>query len=94
MHDAMQNISGMSQETSNQHKDISIVWQTWDGNDTFDIIKYLSQRNPFKDTPSIFNIANGTSAQEGMNVKGQETSEKTLWQRWSESGDDYTCPSC
>ena len=68
MSDAMQKFIGVSYETSEQHKDISKVRQARDVNDTLNLISYLAQRDPFVENPSLFNIANGVTAQERVNV--------------------------
>ena len=70
MNDAMQKFTGVSYETSDQHKDISNARQARNVNDTLNLISYLAQRDPFVEYPSLFNVANGMTAQEGVNVDG------------------------
>jgi hypothetical protein len=59
---AMQEFSGVSYETSEQHKDISSARITRDVNDTYKMVAYLSSRNPFTDTLDIYNLATGVTA--------------------------------
>ena len=55
---------GVSYETSDQHKDVSAARQAPDVSDTVDLIDYLNERDPFVQNDSLFNIANGMTAQE------------------------------
>ena len=43
----MQKFSGVSYETSDQHKDVSAARQARDVSDTVDLIDYLNERDPF-----------------------------------------------
>ena len=48
-------------------------------NDTLNLINYLAQRDPFVENPSLFNIANGMTAQKGVNVdRSKEIGEDIL----------------
>ena len=79
MNDAMQKFTGVSYETSDQHKDMSKARQARDVNDTLNLISYLAQRDPFVENPSLFNIANGMTAQKGVNVdRSREIGEDIL----------------
>ena len=79
MNDAMQKFTGVSYETSDQHKDMSKARQARDANDTLNLISYLAQRDPFVENPSLFNIANGMTAQKGVNVdRSREIGEDIL----------------
>ena len=79
MSDAMQKFTGVSYETSDQHKDISKARQARDVNDTLNLISYLAQRDPFVENPSLFNIANGMMAQGRVNVdRSREIGEDIL----------------
>ena len=66
INDAMQKFSGVSYETSDQHKDISKARQTRDVSDTLELISYLKEGDPFTQNNSLVNIANGMTAQEGQ----------------------------
>ena len=61
--------SGVSYETSDQHKVVSAGRQARDVSDTVDLIGYLNERDPFVQNDSLFNIANGMTAQEIVNVE-------------------------
>ncbi|PIK60573.1 hypothetical protein BSL78_02509 [Apostichopus japonicus] len=77
--EAMQKLSGVSYETSDQHKDTSAARQARDVSDTLQLIIYLTERSPFAEKESLFNIANGMTAQEGVNVeRSREVGEKIL----------------
>ena len=79
MSDAMQKFTGVSYETSDQHKAISKARQAIYVNDTLNLISYLAQRDPFVENPSLFNIANGMTAQEGVHVdRSREIGEDIL----------------
>ena len=55
----MQKFSGVSYETSDQHKDVSAAKQALDVCDTVDLIDYLNERDPFVQNDSLSNVANG-----------------------------------
>ncbi|PIK60313.1 hypothetical protein BSL78_02744 [Apostichopus japonicus] len=77
--EAMQKLSGVSYETSDQHKDTSAARQARDVSDTLQLITYLTEKSPFAEKESLFNIANGMTAQEGVNVeRSREVGEKIL----------------
>ena len=64
INNAMQSFTGVSYETSDQHKDLSKARQTRDVSDTLALVTYLN--------PSLHNIANGMTAHFG--VYGRESS--------------------
>ena len=75
----MQKCSGVSYETSDHHKDVSTARQARDASDTVDLIDYLNERDPFVQNDSLYNIANGMTAQERVNVeKAREIGVKIL----------------
>ena len=45
INDTMQTFSGVSYETSDQHKDVSAARQARDVSDTVDLIDYLNERD-------------------------------------------------
>ena len=69
INETMQKFIGVSYETSDQHKDVSAARQARDVSDTVDLIDYLNERDPFVQNDSLFNIANGMTAQERVNVE-------------------------
>lgn len=95
INEAMQKLSGISFETSDQHKDLSKARQARDVNDTLDLISYLRERDPFARDPSLFNIANGMTAQEGVNVERSRTvGEKILASMVGKSVEEFTFRKC
>ena len=69
INETMQMFSGVSYETSDQQKVVSAGRQARDVSDTVDLIGYLNERDPFVQNDSLFNIANGMTAQEIVNVE-------------------------
>ena len=69
INETMQKFSGVSYETSDQHKCVSAARQARDVSDTVDLIDYLNERDPFVQNDSLFDIANGMTAQERVNVE-------------------------
>ena len=65
----MQSSSGVSYETSDQQKDLSMARQTRDVSDTLALFTYHKEKDPFTENPSLHNIANGMTAQQGVNVE-------------------------
>lgn len=59
MNEAMQSITGISYETSEQHKDSSISRQKRDASDTIDLINYFKVRDPFTESEFLCSISNG-----------------------------------
>ena len=56
-------------KVSYQHKDVSAARQARDVSDTVDLIDDFNERDPFVQSDSLFNIANGMTAQERVNVE-------------------------
>ena len=69
INETMQKFSGVSYETSDQLNDVSAARQARYVSDTVDLIDYLNERDPFVQNDSLFNIANGMTAQERVNVE-------------------------
>ena len=55
--------NGVSYETSDQHTDVSAARRAQYDSDTVDLMDYLNERDPFVQNYSLFNIANGMTAQ-------------------------------
>ena len=68
INETMQTFSGVSYETSDQHKDVSAAKQARDVSDTVDLIDYLNERDPFVQNDSLSNVANGMTAQERAKI--------------------------
>ena len=87
----MQKFSSVSYETSDQHNDVSAARQARDVSDTVDLIDYLNERDPFGQNDSLFNIANGMTAQERVNVeKAREIGVKIVESMAGKSTDEFT----
>ena len=65
---ALQKLSGVSYQTSEQHNDISASKQTWYVNNTLKIIDHMSERNPLSESDALDNIGTGLTDQPGVNV--------------------------
>ena len=79
----------MKPETST--KDVLEARQARDVSDTVDLIDYLNERDPFLHNDSLFNIANGITAQERVNVeKAREIGVKIVESMAGKSTDEFT----
>jgi hypothetical protein len=91
INESMQIFSGTSFETSEQHKEISSSRQERDCSDTIDLITYLKDRDPFVARSSLFNIANGMAARDGVNVdRAKAIGEEILTSMVGKSVDEFT----
>ena len=91
INETRQTFSGVSYETSDQHKDVSAARQARDVSDTVDLIDYLNERDPFVQNDSLFNIANGMTAQERVNVgKAREIGVNIVESMAGKSTDEFT----
>ena len=70
---------------------VSAARQARDVSDTVDLIHYLNERDPFVQNDSLFNIANGTTAQERVNVeKASLIGVKIVESMAGKSTDEFT----
>lgn len=84
---SMQKLTGVFFETSNQHKDASHTRQARDSNDTFKLIYYLQDRDPFtQSSSSLASIATGITAKDGVNVD----QAKYIWKFILDSMDEQS----
>ena len=91
INETMQKFSGVSYETSDQHNDVSAARQARDVSDTVHLIDYLNGRDPLVQNDSLFNIANGMTAQERVNVeKAREIGVKIVESMAGKSTDEFT----
>ena len=91
INETMQKFRGVSHETSDQQKYVSAARQARDVSDTVDLIDYLNERDPFVQNDSLFNIANGMTAQERVNVeKAREIGVKIVESMVGKSTDEFT----
>ena len=91
INETMQTFSGVSYETSDQHKDVSAARQARDVSDTVDLFDYLNEKDPFVQNDSLFNIANGMTAKERVNVeKAREIGVEIVESMAGKSTDEFT----
>ena len=62
VNDAMQELTGITYETSEQHKEIGKVRQERDVTDTLKLLSNLKDKNPFSDDLTVRSIAHGVVA--------------------------------
>ena len=78
-------------ETSDQHKEMSVARQARDVSDTLDLISCFRERDPFVHNSSLFNIANGMTAQEAVNVeKAKEIGDSIIASMVGEPVEEFT----
>ena len=65
---AMQELTGVNYNTGEQNKDMTKARQLRDWKDTMIVLKYLQERNPFSNDPSLRSIATGVHALSTVNV--------------------------
>ena len=65
---AMQELTGVNYNTGEQNKDMTKARQLRDRKDTMIVLKYLQERNPFSNDPSLRSIATGVHAHSTVNV--------------------------
>lgn len=76
---AMQNLTDIVNNTSEQHKEATKARQERDHRDAQEIITFLSLRNPFSADPSLRSITTGIVAEDNVNAdKAKEVGEKIL----------------
>ena len=68
INNAMQKTSGVSYETSDQHKDVTKARQLRDVRDTLDLINFLRESDLFVQNNILINIANGMTAESIVNA--------------------------
>ena len=91
INDAMQKFIGISYETNHQHKEVFKARQITDIKDTLALIRYLKERDPFTQNAFLFNIANGVTALENVDVdSAQVIGNNILKSMVDKSVEDYT----
>ena len=79
VNNAMQQLTGVQYNTSEQHRDLSMVRQRKDITDSCELLEFLESRNPFSDICSLRSIATGINAVISVNVgTAKDVGEKTL----------------
>ena len=88
---AMQELTGVHKATSEQNQEVTKSRMARDWKDTFVIVHYLMDRNPFECGENLNNIANGMHAQATVNAdKALEIGSRILNQMDGISPADYT----
>ncbi|KAG1650842.1 hypothetical protein GQR58_027696 [Nymphon striatum] len=76
---AMQQLTGVNYNTSEQHKDVTKSRQEKDMTDTCELLEFLEPRNPFSDNKSLRNIATGVNADDRVNAdNARDVGDKIL----------------
>ena len=70
---AMQELTGVNYDTSEQNKDMTKARQARDWKDTHTILSYFHENNPFTSNNSLRDISTGVHAQSAVNVDKAES---------------------
>ncbi len=91
INEAMQNFTGVSYQTSDQHKDTSFAQQNREISETLDLIIFLIDHDPFAENENLFNISNGMMAHPRVDVdNSKEIGEHIIQMMVGKSTDDFT----
>ncbi|KAK3744094.1 hypothetical protein QZH41_005421, partial [Actinostola sp. cb2023] len=91
VNNAMQGLTGVNYQTSEQHKDASSTRQERDFKDTNDMIGYLFSRSPFSTDPSLRCISTGVMAEDNVNAdKAKDVGENILTSMKSKHVHEHT----
>ena len=89
--EAMQNVTGVSYQTRDQHKDTSIARQNRDVSDTLDLMNYFTDHIPFTENNNLFSISNGITAHPWVDLdNSKEKGEHIIQMMVGKSADDFT----
>ncbi|KAG1687728.1 hypothetical protein GQR58_008303 [Nymphon striatum] len=99
VNNAMQQLTGVNYNTSEQHKDVTKSRQEKDMTDTCELLEFLEPRNPFSDNKSLRNIATGVNADDRVNAdNARDVGDKILTSMVDKHVLEYTFkktkPSC
>ena len=72
VNNAMQQLTDVQYNTSEQHKDLTTARQGKDMRDSCELLEFLESRNPFSDNCSLRSIATGTNAVISVDVDTAE----------------------
>lgn len=91
VNNAMQQLTGVNYNTSEQHKDVTKSRQAKDMTDTCELLEFLETRNPFSDNKSLRNIATGVNADDRVNSDdARDVGDKILTSMVDKHVLDYT----
>ena len=90
VNNAMQQFSGVSYETSDQHKGVTKARQLRDVTDTLDLISLLRERHPFVQNNALINITFGLTVESILNVdRAKQIGENILESMVDETVDEF-----
>lgn len=75
---AMQTLTGIRYESSEQHKELGKARQNRDMRDTYKLLATLKQWDPFAPDPALRGLVSGITANKGVNVDNAEQVGKTI----------------
>ena len=88
---ALQDLTAVTYNTSDQHKEATRARQERDSKDTEELLKFLQSRNPFTDDRCLSSISTGVTADNEVNVdKANEIGSQILESMIAESILGYT----
>ena len=91
VNDAMQDLTGVKYESSDQYKDISYSRQIRDVRDTIQLLHYIRERSPFNSESDLHSIANGMTAESKVNVdQSKDIGQKIPDSMAGRNVEDYT----
>ena len=68
VNNAVQQLTSVTYQTSEQHKDVSHARQTWGTVDSETLMSFIEWRSPFDAVPSLRNIVSSISSRRDVNV--------------------------
>jgi len=86
---AMQQLTNVALETSEQHKDLSVARKVRDASDVDKLITFLNERNPFKEASSLYNVVTGVEASKDVD-KAMDIGSKVVTEMIRQTVSDYT----
>ena len=88
---AMQELTGVKSNSSEQNKDMSKARQKWAAKDTLVILTTIADRDPFSPDSNLRNIMMGVNADNAVNVdSARAIGRKILSSMTGKSATDYT----
>lgn len=82
VNNAMQELTGVNHNTSEQNKDMTKARQSCDMTDTRTVQNYLQERNSFCSDPSLRSVSPGVHAHPTVNVDKKMPSDTASWPAW------------
>ena len=85
VNNAMQQLTSVTYQTSEQHKDVSHARQTWGTADLETLMSFIEWRSPFDADPSLRNIVSSISSRRDVNVDHAKRLEWLFFINWLDS---------